>query len=350
MLKKIKCSHCVRLFQPIRMGHRFCSDTCRKLQFKVKKRAESTKRSNKRLGEKLIKLSGSAFGRYLVREIRRAGTVQILNGHTFDSLNELASLRRKCTASSGYEHGEALGTYELSHIYPAGGSRAKNVGLLHPANLVITPKEFNRKHSTKLPSCGYQGRFINRNNLDVKWQVKDGDESIEVLKLARKFIGDDFDKWLKGHLVTYTQKQALVKLLKVAGLPADMLKAMSLRALKALAAEEELPYFDLSKSPADIRDILSEEILRLNLGPEFAKGLELLADYDWSLGSPMMEFIGTESERRDFEKFLVEQTLACLHGQPFVDKWRKKSVLMHFKEHEVPPYVPYISDGYDDIL
>lgn len=349
MLKKIKCMHCARLFQPIRTGHRFCSDTCRKLEFKARKRAENAQKSNRRLGEKLTKFSGSTFGRYLVREIRRAGTVQVLHGHTFDSLNELASLRRKCTASSGYEHGETLGAYELSHIHPAGGTRAKNIGLLHPANLVITPKEFNRKHSTKLPSCGYQGRFIQRDVIDAKWQVKDGDESIEVLKLARKFIGADFDKWLKKHLVTYTQKQALVKLLKTAGLPVDILKAMPLKALKALAAEEELPYFDITKSPADIRHILSEEMQRLNVCTEFIKSLDLLAEYDWSFESPEMEFSGTESKRKVFEKFLIEQSLAALHGQPFTNKWEKKAALSHFKKRKETPYQRDLST-LDDIL
>lgn len=344
MLKKTKCSHCVRLFQPIRVGHLYCSDTCRKLQFKAKNRAEARKKSNRRIGEKLIKLSSSSFGKYLVKEIKRAGTVQILHGHTFDSLTDLVKLRRKCTASSGYDRGESLGAYELSHIFPACGGKTGQIGLLHPSNLTIAPKAFNRKHSNKTPLCGYQGSSISREVIQPAWSIRAGDESINILKLARKYIGEDFDSWLKKHLITYTQKQALIRVLKEVGLPARILNEMSLKQLKDIAAEEELPYFDVSKEPEDIRHVLSEELNRLGIGSELARALELLAEYDWSLDAPSKEFIGTAVSRKKFEEFVIEQSLACLHGQPHQNIWGKKAVLKCFKAPQREAYKPYLSD------
>jgi hypothetical protein len=47
-----------------------------------------------------------------------------------------------------------------------------------------------------------------------------------------------------------------------------------------------------------------------------------------------MKFIGSDSERVKFEEFLVEQSLACLHGQTHLNKWREKSVLDWFKKIE----------------
>jgi hypothetical protein len=116
--KKVKCAHCEALFEPTRRGHLHCSDTCRKLRNKAKNKVISDKKRKRRLEQKVKKLASSTFGRYLVREIKRAKTAQILTGHSAASLKALVALRRRCTIASGYKEGEPLGTYELSHIWP----------------------------------------------------------------------------------------------------------------------------------------------------------------------------------------------------------------------------------------
>jgi hypothetical protein len=335
MLKKAKCKYCVNLFKPIRIGHLYCSDTCRKLQFKAKKRAESKQKGSRRIGDKLVKLSSSSFGKYLIREFRRSGTVQILKDHNAQSLSELATLKRRCTTAAGFDNGETLGFYELSHIYPVGKANSKNIGLLNAKNLTITPKEFNRKHSTKIPSCGYQGQYLSRDNLEAKWKVLDSHSSTELLQLARKYIGDDFDIWLSKHVVSPTQKQALVKQLQKAGFDKERLKDMPLDQLKSMAADEDVAYFHMSKDPENIRTLLIEELSRLEIGHDLAKSFELLAIEGWSdFYDVEMEFIGTDLERKEFEEFLIEQSLACLHGQSYSNKWREKAVLNWFKKIE----------------
>lgn len=335
MLKKTKCSHCVSLFQPIRVGHLYCSATCRKLKFKAKKRAESKKKASRRIGDKLITLSASSFGKYLVREFRRAETVQILKDHDAKSLAELASLKRRSTSAAGFRNGEALGFYELSHIYPVGSTKSKNIGLLNAKNLTITPKEFNRKHSTKLPSCGYKGQHISKDELELKWKVSESLSSLDILGLARKYIGDDFDIWLRKHVVNPTQKQALIKQLQKAGFDKERLKEIPLDQLKSMAADEDVAYFHMSKDPEYIKTILIEELLRLGIENDLLMALEYLEAEYWSLfSSPETQFIASDSEREKFEEFLVEQSLACLHGQPYSIKWREKSVLDWFKKVE----------------
>lgn len=342
MLKKTKCSHCVKLFQPIRIGHLYCSATCRKLQFKAKKIAESSKKSSRRIGDKLIKLSASSFGKYLVREFRRSGTVQILKDHNTESLVELAALKRRCTSAAGFENGEALGFYELSHIYPVGSTRSKNIGLLNTKNLTITPKEFNRKHSTKTPYCGYQGQHIARDEFESRWQVSDSSSALEILNLANKYIGDDFDAWLSMHVVNPTQKQALIKQLTKSGFDKQRLQDFSLSQLKAMASDEDIAYFNMSKSPDGIKIVLIEELSRLGLESNFKAAFEYLDLEELrDLCSIEMEFSGADSEKELFEEFLIEQSLACLHGQPYSNKWKEKAVLDWFKKigasDELPP-------------
>ena len=335
MFKKTKCSHCVKLFHPIRMGHLYCSATCRKLQFKAKKRAESRQKGSRRIGDKLVKLSASSFGKYLVRELKRAGTVQILKDHNAKSLSDLVTLKRRSTTAAGFENGEMLGAYELSHIYPVGNTKSKNIGLLNSQNLTVAPKEFNRKHSTKIPSCGYQGQYLSKDSLEAKWKVSDYQSSTELLQLARKYIGNDFDIWLNKHVVNPTQKQALIKQLQKAGFDKERLKDMPLDQLKSMAADEDSAYFHMSKDPEYIKTILIEELLRLGIKNDLLTALEYLEAEYWSLfSSAEMEFVGTDLERKELEEFLVEQSLACLHGQPYLIKWREKSVLDWFKKVE----------------
>jgi hypothetical protein len=335
MLKKTKCSHCVKLFQPIRVGHLYCSSTCRKLQFKAKKQTESRKKGSRRIGDKLVKLSASSFGKYLVREFKRSGTVEILKDHSAKSLADLAALKRRCTSAAGFENGESLGFYELSHIYPVGRAKSKNIGLLNAKNLTITPKEFNRKHSTKTPSCGYQGQHISRDEIEAKWMVLESSSSLEILSLTRKYIGDEFDAWLSKHVVTPTQKQALIKQLSKSGFDKKRLQDFSLAQLKTMAADEDVAYFNMSKSPDDIKKVLIEELSRLDIMNDFMTAFEYLELEELrDFFTIEMEFIGTDSEKQELEEFLVEQSLACLHGQPYLIKWREKSVLDWFKKVE----------------
>ena len=335
MLRKVKCKHCVGLFQPIREGHFYCSSACRKLEFKAKKRAENKKKTSKRIAKKLEKLTGSSFGRFLVREARRAGTVQILRGHTASTLTELVALKRKCTAASGYENGESLGVYELSHIYPVRSSNASRVGLLNTKNLTIAPKEFNRRHATTVPVTGYCGESINKQDIQSKWDVFNGDDAPKIIALARKFIGEEFDVWLNKHVITSTQRQALVRTLEKAGFSVKKLEGLSLEQLKAMAEDEDVAYFHITQNPSEVHLILIDELKRLQIEPNFLQALECIEAEEWvDFYLSDMQFIGTESQRNELKVFLCEQSLACLHGQPYLNKWKKKAVLDWFKKNE----------------
>lgn len=352
MENNLKCSHCKVLFKPVRKGHLHCSDTCRKLRNKAKNKVISDQKKKRRLAEKVKKLAASTFGRYLIREIKRAKTVQILTGQTAESLKGLVSLRRRCTAASGYEEGEPLGTYELSHIWPVKSSRS--LGLLCVENLVIAPKTFNRKHAQRFPVHAFIGKAITDSDLSDRWKVVDGADSLEVLKLARSFIGEEFDKWLSSFLISNSQRGQLIKNLVKAGLPKKRLQDLKLRQLKALAEEEEVPYFDISTQPQDLRTLLREETARLEVGRELGLLLERLAHEDCYLEPSKWHFEGTREDQLEFENFVIEQAFLCLHGQPYTDNWKGVSFGNYVREKEteampIGSAQPRIDDK-DDIL
>lgn len=334
MLKKRACKYCLGQFQPVRTGHLFCSDTCRKLAFKAKNRVKTQAKRNKKLQEKLKKLANSAFGLYLIKELRRAKTVEILQGHDSESLDALVSLRRRCTASAGYEDGESMGFYELSHIYPVSGKN--RLGLLHTTNLAITPATFNRKHGTKLPVEGYLGSSIPREELSKQWKIADSLNNLDILKLARKYIGEEFDLWLKKHLINQTQKDAIIKKLKEAGFDPKLLKIMRLMELKAIADEEKIPYFTMSKDPEEEWWLARNEMERLKLDNSVSNHLNLYYDA-YSSFDDFLTFKDSPEKELQLKIHLVQQAFLCIHGQPFMHDWDGNSFESLIRTEEEKP-------------
>jgi len=345
MLPRRLCLFCEGQFSAVRKGHIYCSDTCRKLSFKAKKRLEAERTLNRRLETKLKKLAASPFGKYLCKELRRAGTVQALSGHKSESLRELVDLRRRCTASGGYEKGVPIGAYELSHIYPV--SCPKRLGLLHPLNLVICPKDYNRKHSRKTPKTGYLGLSIERSKLEKKWTILDTHTSLQVLELSSKFLGDEFKKWLKSHSISYTQHKQLLKKLTEAGVPEQITKTMSLDQLKALADEEKIPYFSHEIDPQDLFCVLSAEWKRFELSQDLTEALLLISEIrDSWLYQMSWTFVGDDRDFEKFNNFVFEQILDAIHGQHFETRWQQRSLISNFRkiERKDQPRDSYLDD------
>ncbi len=164
--RKRTCHHCKSSYIPSRSDQKFCSDACR---YKAKSEKQS-KANRKKLERRVSRLRRTGFGQYLVRECIRAGTVQILTGHTPETLHELAKLRTDCFIYNGVSlDGELFKAYELSHICPVNGHSI--VGLLHPHNLVIASKAFNRSRSKRYMGGG---KWIERNKLLPQWRVDVG--------------------------------------------------------------------------------------------------------------------------------------------------------------------------------
>ena len=78
----VACPVCAGAFSPTRRGHLYCSETCRKRHHKQEKAKETRAKKARRIAAKFKKLSTTPFGKYLVRELKRAGSVEVLRGHT----------------------------------------------------------------------------------------------------------------------------------------------------------------------------------------------------------------------------------------------------------------------------
>jgi hypothetical protein len=353
MLEELKCVHCEQLFSPSRRGHLHCSSTCRKLSHKAKNRYKSEQKRAKRISEKLKKLANHSFGKYLVQQAKRAETVEIFQGHNIKSLNELAALRRRCTSASGYAKGELLGTYELSHIWPV---LSKNrLGLLHPENLVIAPRDFNRKHGSKEPTEGYLGKSSDWEALEPAFAVAPNEAALSVLKKIRRYIGQDFDKWLSGFVLTQSQRQFIIKSLVKEGLNKLVLEQMSLRQLKACADEREVTFFSINQEPEIPLTIVCEELQRLKIFVGLTDALLLLDRIDNSLEGSTYKFSGNDLEKSEFVDALVQDALACIHGQPYKGTFKDQPYQGWFEEIKWgAPVVSEVTnqseDKLDDIL
>lgn len=300
------------------------------MSHKADKRKARKRAQNRSLAGKMERLAGSTFGRYLIYELRRAGTVQALEGHTADTLAALTDLRARCVKASGFEEGKPTGAYELSHIAPV-SSKVGCLGLLHPSNLAIAPREFNRRHSNKSPTERGVGLMLSRSKLTPKWALTGSESGLEVLRKARQYLGLEFDMWLKSHVIKQTQRIALVKKLRKAGFHEYHLDGLGIAKLRALAEEAELDVFDLSLPTEDVRIVLAEELIRLNRSRSLAKTLQRLADAfddserDWL----EWDYLGPSDERVEFQAFVIEQALRCMHGIEYELLWKDRP-LPHF--------------------
>lgn len=159
---------------------RYCDETCRKAA-EVKKRP-----SVDRTEKKQAQFQSTTFGKYLIRECIRAGTVQILGDgltkHNRHSLAELYELWKACKEADGY----GSRTYELSHI--ASVAAGITVGCLVPENLVIATQLHNRRHGNQ--TFGH-GVSIPRSSLSPEWEVIHGMTEREVMALIMDYIGEE---------------------------------------------------------------------------------------------------------------------------------------------------------------
>jgi hypothetical protein len=110
----------------------------------------------------------------LVRECRRAGTVQILAGHTFESFIETMKLVR----------GRPKGDVRLCHIAPVKGKNV--IGLLHCKNLFYGGAYQNNRFGKKYMAGG---KLINHKDLKDKWKVDKEAPANEVLLEIEAFLG-----------------------------------------------------------------------------------------------------------------------------------------------------------------
>lgn len=188
--RNYRCYQCSAEYQAkkfIELSKRYCSSTCRQ-------KAHRAKKPNVKVENRFARLAKNTFWLWVIRECRKAGSVQILTGHTSETLLGLNLLSNAMYNCYGWSRDQKTNLFNICHIQPRKG-RDGYVGLLHPANLFIGCSSMNRKQSNK-PVPADAGLRIPGNALKRKWAVDQGDTDATIAKLIRAFLGKVLDEHL----------------------------------------------------------------------------------------------------------------------------------------------------------
>jgi hypothetical protein len=166
---------CKKVFTTTSKVRKYHGPSCKTAVGNAKKRVKYVQRA-----------TNAAFFYHLAYEVQRAGTYQVLTGHTLESLFDLNSLYKTCLKYNNYgEPSEGATKYEMSHVAPVKG---KNIlGLYRADNLVIVPMGMNRAHGTKYYGGG---AFINRSEINPKYAVSKDTSRSDVVAGVIKFLGE----------------------------------------------------------------------------------------------------------------------------------------------------------------
>lgn len=304
-----QCRHCDKAFYG-RPNKHYCSDKCAtgaRVARHRKKKSDSQVRKYVKKADRFLQ---TGFALYLLKELKRAGTVQILEGHTVDTLHELHRLKRQCSRFSGYSGGKPTGLYQMSHIWPVKALEGK-IGLLHPLNLVIAPKEFNLRHGSKQPNHLGVGRYLPTAALLEKHKLREHDTAAQVFKKVERLLGLEWQSFIATLTIQQTQEQQLRAKLKKLEIPAPA--HLSLDELRQLADNRQVTYFSNDITTTDPVTVALSELDRLgHSSGEFSvylRWLQRLWDAEWCLDD--REVI---KDLPQVESCILNDVWAILHG------------------------------------
>jgi hypothetical protein len=304
-----QCRNCDKKYYG-RANKHYCSDRCATSARVARHRKKNLESQVRKYVKKADRFLQTGFALYFLKELKRAGTVQILEGHTADTLLELYRLKRQCTKNSGYLDGKPTGRYQMSHIWSVKASNGK-LGLLHPQNIVIAAKEFNLRHGAKQPSRLDIGLYLPTAALLEKHKLSEHDTAKQVIKKVEKLLGHEWKTFIATLTIQQTQEQQLRAKLKKLEIPAPA--HLSLDELRQLAENHQVNYFSANFTSANPVDVALSELDRFgHSSGEFSvfhRWLQLLQDADWSLD--VREEI---KDREQVESCIMNDIWAILHG------------------------------------
>ena len=233
------CSVCNSEYTTSRYStKRFCSDKCRK----------SSSR-HKVASKRIEKLPLSEEWLFVASECKRAGTVEVMQGHTVETLEQLFSLRNYRYKCYGFDPERKVSRYHLCHIQPVSGN--DSVGLLHPHNIFVGGSLQNQVHGTK--SYDGIGLSISRYSLKQKWLVSKEDSDKDVLAKVEKYLGKVLVEYAKKNPIRISQRLSLAKWIhkNVPDCPHTLHElqrkgVQELRRIRATFEEKELYKMDVS--------------------------------------------------------------------------------------------------------
>lgn len=329
------CPHCKKRFRTTSIKKVYCTPQCQKEATKKKRRVSRTDRA-----------TNSAFFYHLAYECERAKTLQILTGHTVQSLVDLYGVYKLKLKANRYEETK---DYEISHIHPAQGHNT--VGLYHAENLVVVPTKLNREHGTQ--HYGH-GLSISRSALASKHSVEKGAPRKQTVQRIIAFLGADVvAEAVKIAKIQPTQRHKMLSWLHDHLDPAvpeqrahlDNLDDMSGKALAALKAKlegKEGSGFQIKTTTITPFNVLALELERhAQHRPELTEVLDVIC-------KRVSPFTALHMSRTTLNEEELQAIFDVLHGKP-VEAIR--DVLTEFVERHtstmdngerIPPYKPIV--------
>lgn len=174
---------------------KYCSTNCRKIASRKKLSMEDRIKKRKSL------LIQAPHILYLIKECRRAETVQILSGHSLESF----------TKTMDFIKNKPKADIEICHIAPARGKKSR--GLLHYKNLFYGGSYQNRNFGSNYFSGGLK---IKRSHLMKKWAVDESMDNNTILKKIESFLGDIITSYIEiNHLRKSKKRRYVEEILKI---------------------------------------------------------------------------------------------------------------------------------------
>jgi hypothetical protein len=163
----------------------YCSDKCRKV---AHRKASST---NKRIEQRRANMRQNEEVLFLVRQCRRAKTVQILKGHDSVSFTITMALIKKRPKFD----------VNLCHIAPVKGNGY--TGLLHYKNLFYGGSFQNKKHGNKFIG---KGLILKDTERLRKWHISEKMSTNDILIKIQLYLGSVIEEYLQLSSVRKSKK------------------------------------------------------------------------------------------------------------------------------------------------
>lgn len=170
--KRCKNPACKKPFTTASLKREYCTTECQQA-------FNAAKRKSKHVND----ASRSAFFYHLAKEVKRAGTLDTLHGHTAESLTALHAIYKQAFRVNQYGD---VDHFQMSHIAAVKGVRT--LGLLHAENLVISPTELNKAHGVKHYGAG---KYISRTSINPRHSVDKDEPEGAVLDRVIAYLGED---------------------------------------------------------------------------------------------------------------------------------------------------------------
>ncbi|WP_137822830.1 hypothetical protein [Pseudomonas sp. D(2018)] len=174
-----KCKACRKTFRPATAWQTYCQEAC--------KTARSTADKRKALdASRLERFMTSAFAYWMAGEAQRAGRLEIVKGHTVESLLALYDVYKYYLRANGY--GEDSRLYAMAHVHPVKPADGDYIGVLFAENLFVCPELPNKQHGNQY--FGY-GKCIHRAHTSPANFVSEDESRKTIIRRIVCYLGED---------------------------------------------------------------------------------------------------------------------------------------------------------------